>query len=226
MKKGDFVWGAAIAAVIALFAVPSTASVVLDLTAKHAYLMGFAKFAVLATMGELLVIRMAKGSWTRPAGLVPRAMVWGIVGLLVVLMFALFNAGVQGAASKGLLFVGEGWVRTLLVAFLTSATMNLTFGPVFMAGHRISDAWIEEKFGRGRGADGRLPRVGLWRAVEKVDWKRFLGFVVGKTIPLFWIPAHTICFLLPSEYRVIVAAFLSIALGVILTLGKRPGTAA
>jgi hypothetical protein len=64
LKKGDFVWGAAIAAIIALFAVPATARVVLDLTARHAYLMGFAKFAVLATMGELLVIRMAKGRWT------------------------------------------------------------------------------------------------------------------------------------------------------------------
>ena len=226
MKKGDFVWGAAIAAIIALFAVPATAKVVLDLTARHAYLMGFAKFAILATMGELLVIRLAKGRWTRPAGLLARAFVWGVVGLLVVLMFALFNAGVQGAAAKGLLIVGEGWMRTFLVALLTSATMNLTFGPVFMAGHRISDAWIEEKFGKGRGADGKLPRVGFWQAVEKVDWRRFLGFVVGKTIPLFWIPAHTICFLLPSEYRVIVAAFLSIALGVILTLGKRPKAAA
>jgi hypothetical protein len=42
-----------------------------------------------------------------------------------------------------------------------------------------------------------------------------------KTIPLFWIPAHTITFSLPPEYRVLMASFLSIALGGILAFAKR-----
>jgi len=42
-----------------------------------------------------------------------------------------------------------------------------------------------------------------------------------KTIPMFWIPAHTITFLLPSEFRVLAAAFLSIALGAILAFAKK-----
>jgi hypothetical protein len=42
-----------------------------------------------------------------------------------------------------------------------------------------------------------------------------------KTIPFFWIPAHTLTFLLPSEYRVLAAAMLSIALGLILTITKK-----
>lgn len=226
VKKGDIVWGLVIAAVIALFIVPATAKVVLALTADHAYLMGFAKFAILATMGELLVIRMAKGRWEIRKGLWAKALVWGVVGILVVLMFTLFNTGVQGAAAKGLLFTGEGWVRTLLVAFWTSAIMNLTFGPVFMGAHRISDAWIEAKLQSGKTPEGRLPKVGIATAVDNVDWKRFLNFVIARTIPLFWIPAHTVCFLLPPEYRVVAAAFLSIALGVILTWGKRGKKAA
>ena len=57
-------------------------------------------------------------------------------------------------------------------------------------------------------------------AVERVDWNRFMAFVVGKTIPFFWIPAHTVTFLLPPEYRVFVAALLSIALGLILALAS------
>jgi hypothetical protein len=213
MRKGDLVWGAGLAAVIALFTVPATASILLDLTARHAYLMGFAKFALLATMGELLVLRMSRGRWELPAGFFPKALVWGIVGILVVLMFSLFNTGVQGAAARGLLPLGEGWVKSLMIAFWTSVIMNLTFGPVFMAAHRISDAWIE----------GRYAKTGLPfdEIVASVDWKRFLDFVVGRTIPLFWIPAHTLTFLLPAEYRILVAALLSIALGVILTWGKR-----
>ncbi len=42
-----------------------------------------------------------------------------------------------------------------------------------------------------------------------------------KTIPLFWIPAHTITFLLPEEFRVLFAAVLSVMLGVLLSLGSR-----
>ena len=49
----------------------------------------------------------------------------------------------------------------------------------------------------------------------------FVSFVLMKTIPIFWIPAHTITFLLPSEYRVLSAAFLSIALGAILAFAKK-----
>ncbi|MBK5251987.1 MAG: hypothetical protein JJE29_05070 [Peptostreptococcaceae bacterium] len=48
----------------------------------------------------------------------------------------------------------------------------------------------------------------------------FVSFVLAKTIPFFWIPAHTLTFLLPGQYRVLAAAMLSIALGLILTLAK------
>jgi hypothetical protein len=36
-----------------------------------------------------------------------------------------------------------------------------------------------------------------------------------KAILLFWIPAHTITFLAPEEYLVVIAALLSIALGLL-----------
>jgi hypothetical protein len=57
--------------------------------------------------------------------------------------------------------------------------------------------------------------------VDKIDFYGFISFVVLKTIPIFWIPAHTVTFLLPPEYRVLMAAFLSIALGGILAFAKR-----
>ena len=40
-------------------------------------------------------------------------------------------------------------------------------------------------------------------------------------MPLFWIPAHTVTFMLPSEYQVMMAAALSVALGIFLSLGNR-----
>ncbi|MDA8409795.1 MAG: hypothetical protein M0001_05315 [Treponema sp.] len=224
MKKADVLWVVALAAVVAAFAYPDSGKVLLALTASHPYLMGFAKFALLASMGELLVLRLAKGAWVAPRGLPLRAIVWGLVGILIVLMFTLFSGGVATAASKGLLPIGSGGLATFLQAFWTSALMNLTFGPAFMAAHRVSDAWIDARFAvRGSAGVEKNGRKGprLGEVVASVDWNRFLTFVVGKTIPLFWIPAHTITFLLPGEYRVLVAALLSIALGVILTWGKR-----
>jgi len=232
MKKFDVLWILVLAAVLAAFIYPESGKILLSLTASHPYLMGFAKFALLASMGELLVLRMAKGSWVAPRGLPLRAIVWGLVGILIVLMFTLFSAGVAAAASKGLLPLGSGRLAIFLQAFWTSTLMNLTFGPAFMAAHRVSDAWIEARYAAregsarataGAGGERKSPRLG--EVVAAIDWNRFFTFVVGRTIPLFWIPAHTITFLLPGEYRVLVAALLSIALGVILTWGNRSKTA-
>ena len=52
--------------------------------------------------------------------------------------------------------------------------------------------------------------------IKEINWDQFIRVIVFKTIPLFWIPAHTITFLMPIEYRVIFAAILGIFLGLIL----------
>jgi Na+-transporting NADH:ubiquinone oxidoreductase subunit NqrB len=65
---------------------------------------------------------------------------------------------------------------------------------------------------------------GLFRKIEfkkhfvNLDWSVQWNFVFKKTIPFFWIPAHTFTFMLPPDYRVLFAALLGIALGVILSL--------
>ena len=56
-----------------------------------------------------------------------------------------------------------------------------------------------------------------------MDWDVQWNFVFKKTIPIFWIPAQTINFLLPGEYRVLVAAIYSIILGVILAIAAQMG---
>ncbi|HWJ02684.1 MAG TPA: hypothetical protein VNU93_03325, partial [Verrucomicrobiae bacterium] len=71
----------------------------------------------------------------------------------------------------------------------------------------------------------KMLQVKLADVVNHIDWHGFISFVVLKTIPFFWIPAHTITFMLPTEYRVLTAAFLSIALGGILAFAKKQSTA-
>jgi hypothetical protein len=64
-------------------------------------------------------------------------------------------------------------------------------------------------------------RVKLSELVDKNDWHSLVEFAWVKTCILFWIPAHTLVFLLPGEYRVLVSAFLSIVLGLLMTAAKR-----
>jgi hypothetical protein len=189
-----------------------------ELTIAHPYLMGFVKFAVLATIGELFAIRITAGRWKAPSGLIYRSIVWGALGMSIVLMFEIFFAGTASALSKGLLYSsGKGAEQSIWQAVFTSAIMNLTFAPTFMAFHRVTDTMIDMVCGEGK----KMSDVSLAEVVHRIDWQGFISFVVLKTIPFFWIPAHALTFLLPPEYRVLVAAALSIALGAILAYAKR-----
>jgi hypothetical protein len=83
-----------------------------------------------------------------------------------------------------------------------------------MAVHKCSDSYLEL-----HASGNQKPR--LAEVIGAVDWTKFVSFTLFKTVPLFWIPAHTVTFLLPAEYQVMMAASLSVALGIILNLGKR-----
>ena len=203
-KYGWFIWVSLIAAIASFLAIPVTRDLFETATAAHPYIMGFVKFAILSMMGEFLAVRLVKGEWQAVRGMFAKMVVWGILGMMIVAMFALFTAGVAGATERGLLWTGGS---KLLFALYVSFIMNYTFGAVFMASHRITDYIIEN-------------RGSVTNAVSNIDWSGFIKFVVGKTIPLFWVPAHTITFLLPDQYRVLFAASLSIVLGLILSYAK------
>ena len=96
--------------------------------------------------------------------------------------------------------------NTLIFAFSTSLLMNMIFAYPMMLGHEWFGQVIEKgKFIGGAEFFGSL-NANVW------------GSFIPKTILYFWIPAHTITFLLPAEFRVLVGALLSMALGFILTI--------
>lgn len=66
MKKGDFFWLAGLAAFIVILVVPASREIFVKFTTEHAYLGGFIKFFLLATMGELLAIRIVTSDWDIP----------------------------------------------------------------------------------------------------------------------------------------------------------------
>jgi len=217
LKIGDFIWGFLLAGISAFFVIPSSHAVFLEATRSHPILMGFVKVSILATMGELLSRRIVSGNWERPLGLHLRFIVWGLLGMSFVVVFDLFSSGTGFVIEKGYLpTFGETIGAVFCKAFWTSALMNLIFAPTFMAVHRITDGFIDECRGRFLS----IFSVRLSEVTGKINWIDFMGFVVLITIPCFWIPAHTITFLLPAEYRVLAAAYLSIALGAILSFAK------
>ena len=87
--------------------------------------------------------------------------------------------------------------------------MNYSFGIVMMGFHKMTDKNIEIK-SRGEKASS------VSDISRQIDWTSFINFTVMKTIPFFWVPAHTITFMLPPEYQIVMAAYLSVALGIIL----------
>lgn len=212
MKKGDFLWVGLLFAFTAFVVYPETKVFFVDFTASHPYISGFLKFALLATMGEMLVVRMATKAWKKAPGFIWRVIIWGFLGMVITLIFSIFSGGVLASLEKGLL-IGKG--SDIAFAFFTSLMMNLTFAPAMMGFHRFTDTYLDLKYGE------RIAKPTVRQVAEKVDWTGFISFALMKTIPFFWIPAHTITFLLPPQYRVLVAAYLSIALGLLLTLSKR-----
>lgn len=219
MKFKDIIWGFILLMITLFVAIPQTRVYFNNATTNYPYFMGFIKTAILASMGELLVNRIRKGNYFSGIGYFYKFIVWGLLGMIFVLIFKLFASGVTSAQEVNLLpsISNQGFLSSLLTAFMISLLMNLFFAPTFMILHRITDGYIE----LGNGKLKEIKDVKLNQIIDKIDWNYFFSFVVLKTIPIFWIPAHTITFLLPENYRVLMAAYLSIALGMILTFAKK-----
>ena len=187
---------------------------------EHGLLMSFIKFFILATLGELIGLRIKTGKYYyKGFGLFPRALVWGFLGTTIYMAFAIFASGTPVLLEKmgfenasGILHSDLSW-KKVAVSFSIATALNLFYAPVMMTFHKITDAHILENGGTMKGF---FRPIQFARIFREINWEVQWNFVFKRTIPLFWIPAQTITFLLPEEYRVLFAAFLGIVLGVIL----------
>ncbi len=228
MKRSDLMMtGAVVLVLLPFFIFPPVFHAYEELNAQHAYAMSFIKFAILATLGESIGLRIRAGVYHRKGfGLLPRALVWGFLGVAIKMAFVIFGEGAPAMLkSMGVDFPaghpadilrqpGFSWLK-LLAAVSVSTMLNLFFAPVFMGLHRITDTHILKTGGTLSGFFTSF-RIGLY--FREINWFEFWDFVLKKTIPLFWIPAQALNFMLPEEYRILVAAFYSIILGVLLSM--------
>ncbi len=195
MKKQDWLVILIVVVVLAPFFIPATGFFAWfeASTKAHPFIMAFFKFAILATFGEMLALRIREGVYNKKGfGIVPRMMVWGFLGMCIAMAMIIFKSGVPaflgvigGCSCPAEVFAAPEltWGK-VGVAFAVSVLMNTIFAPVMMTFHKC------------------------------VQW----NVVFKKTIPLFWFPAHTITFILPPTFQVLFAALLGVALGLILAL--------
>ncbi len=221
MKKQDYFFILGIILLFLPFFVSDLVFIGYDSFNKdHAMISSFLKFAVLATLGEVIGLRIRKGVYNEPGfGILPRAIVWGFLGLTIKLAFVVFASGVPvflqslGFENATAVLKSDFTYAKLLVAFAISSVMNIMYAPVMMTFHKITDHHIIK---HGGGLNIFTKKLDMAEGFRAIDWKVQWSFVFRKTIPFFWIPAHTITFLLPSDYQVLFAAVLGIVLGLIL----------
>jgi hypothetical protein len=195
-----------------------------DFNKEHSMITSFVKFAILATFGETIGQRIRTGKYLNKGfGLFPRVIVWGVIGLTIKMAFIIFATGtpnfleylgIKGAAQS---LNNVFSLKKLIVAFFISATMNVIYAPIMMTFHKITDKHIESYGGK---IICLIKPINIRKIIINLDWDIQWNFVFKKTIPFFWIPAHTITFLLNEEYQVLFAAFLGVCLGVILSVAS------
>ena len=225
MKRNDLVFIIVIILILLpFFLISEVFSAYVSFNASHGMIMSFIKFALLATLGEMIALRIRKGRYNEPGfGILPRALVWGFLGLTIKAAFVIFSTGTPVFAEylglNGAVSAMKGdlcWLK-VLVAFCISTAMNITYAPVMMTFHKITDTHILQTGGTLKGLFSPIPFAQIFSGI---NWDVQWNFVFKKTIPFFWIPAHTITFLLPADLQVLFAAMLSIALGLLLAIAS------
>ncbi len=190
----------------------------------HSLVSSFIKFAVLATLGELIGLRIRTGYYFQKGfGVLPRAIVWGFLGITIKIAFVIFAVGTPafieslGVSNVKSIMTNALSLQKVGISFAISVAINLIYAPVMMTLHKITDTHIINNKGTLKGF---LTPIKFGEIIRTLDWNTQWNFTFKKTIPLFWIPAHTITFLLPTDFQVLFAALLGIALGVLLAFAN------
>jgi len=167
------------------------------LVKAHPIATAMAQFAVLGTLGEVLskwLVSRRVFSPFGPRGTLLRMLGWAALAVCIKYAFTGFVAFTDGLVSHGLL----PELGAAGKAFAVSLFMNLQFGPFLVIAHRLIDNLI----------DGRPNWANLDKGLLSLLW--------------FWVPAHTVTFMLPPDLRIGLAAVWSLALGLILGFYNRP----
>lgn len=177
MKKQDFLF---IILVVVVFLPFFLSDAVYDwyksFNAEHGMVMSFLKFAILSSLGEVLGLRISAGVYNRKGfGIIPRMVVWGILGMGINAAMIIFSKGVpqfmeyMGMANAAATFTSEAMsLDKVLVALAISVTMNTIFAPVFMTFHKITDTHI---LMCGGSIKSLITPIPMTKIITGLNWK-------------------------------------------------------
>jgi hypothetical protein len=154
------------------------------------------QFAILGTLGDVVSFWIIKKRIVLPYKLnivFFKMLEWAFLAVLIKYAFVGFNGFVESLITHNYLPNLNGLGKS----FAISTSMNLQFGPLLVLLHRL--------------LDNLIARQNNWKNIDK-------GFY---SLLWFWIPAHTITFILPKEFQIGLAALWSLALGIILGFYNR-----
>ncbi|PCI35854.1 MAG: hypothetical protein COB60_01660 [Flavobacteriaceae bacterium] len=149
------------------------------------------QFALLGTLGDMIAKWLLKGQLFMPYSLVTlflKMIEWAVLAICIKYAFVGFQGFVDGLLAHEMIPELGLFGR----AFAVSVSMNLQFGLLLVILHRY--------------LDNLVARENNWANIDK-------GM---KSLVWFWIPAHTITFMLDKPYQIGLAAIWSVVLGVIL----------
>jgi hypothetical protein len=156
------------------------------------------QFAILGTFGEVISKWVVQKSFKYPFTAqmtIWKMIVWAILAVTIKYAFKGFIGFAESLMHNGMLPAFEP--RSFGYAFSVSALMNLQFGLFMVLMHRVLD---------------NIPaKVKNWKNLHKGMY----------SLLWFWIPAHTLTFMLPDALRIGLAALWSLALGLILGFYNR-----
>ncbi len=143
------------------------------------------QFAILGTLGDIFSKWIINRRVFFPFGvgvLLLKMTEWSILAVCIKYAFTGFHGFVDSLISHSL--IPEPGI--LGRSFAISLTMNLQFGPFLVIAHRLLDNLIS--------------REKNWNNIDKALL----------TLIWFWIPAHTVTFILPTPYQIGLAALWSV----------------
>lgn len=192
MKKQDFLFIFVLVIIfLPFFVSESIYNWYKSFNAAHGMVMSFVKFGILATLGEMLGLRISAGVYNRKGfGVLPRAVVWGLLGMGINAAMIIFSKGVpqfmeyMGMANAAAIINGEFCLDKLWIALAISVAMNTIFAPVFMTFHKITDTHILDCGGSPRSL---LTPIPMTRIITHLNWDAQWNFVFKKTIPFLLV---------------------------------------
>lgn len=163
----------------------------IDLVTAYPIYSAMIQFAILGTLGDVFSKWMQKGEIYVPYRftiIVLKMLEWALIAVTIKYAFVGYQGFVNSLISHGLLPELGLFGR----AFTVSVTMNLQYGLFLVIFHRFLDNLIAKQ--------------NNWKNIDKGMF----------SLIWFWIPAHTITFMLDKPYQIGLAAIWSVVLGFIL----------